>query len=115
MKDSEENKHRLFTIAIYDFNEEDIGTLGYFSSEPYNSQSSRNAYAAFYMNLSSIRNNYNESGAKAAAESFLKTFAHEYTHYAGAAGAVAGSVSVQPGAPGGDAGAEPHGSERRGL
>ena len=81
MKDSEENNHRLFTIAIYDFNEEDIGTLGYFSSEPYNSQSSRNAYAAFYMNLSSIRNNYNESGAKAAAESFLKTFAHEYTHY----------------------------------
>lgn len=81
MKDSEGNNHRLFTIAIYDFNEEDIGTLGYFSSEPYNSQSSRNAYAAFYMNLSSIRNNYNESGAKAAAESFLKTFAHEYTHY----------------------------------
>lgn len=81
MKDSKGNNHRLFTIAIYDFNEEDIGTLGYFSSEPYNSQSSRNAYAAFYMNLSSIRNNYNESGAKAAAESFLKTFAHEYTHY----------------------------------
>lgn len=81
MKDSDENNHRLFTIAIYDFNEEDIGTLGYFSSEPYNSQSSRNAYATFYMNLSSIRNNYNESGAKAAAESFLKTFAHEYTHY----------------------------------
>ena len=81
MKDSKGNKHKLFTIAIYDFNEEDIGTLGYFSSEPYNSQSSRNAYAAFYMNLSSIRNNYNESGAKAAAESFLKTFAHEYTHY----------------------------------
>ena len=81
MKDSEGNNHRLFTIAIYDFNEEDIDTLGYFSSEPYNSQSSRNAYAAFYMNLSSIRNNYNESGAKAAAESFLKTFAHEYTHY----------------------------------
>ena len=81
MKDSKGNNHRLFTIAIYDFNEEDIGTLGYFSSEPYNSQSSRNAYAAFYMNLSSIRKNYNESGAKAAAESFLKTFAHEYTHY----------------------------------
>lgn len=81
MKDSKGNKHKLFTIAIYDFNEEDIDTLGYFSSEPYNSQSSRNAYAVFYMNLSSIRNNYNESGAKAAAESFLKTFAHEYTHY----------------------------------
>ena len=81
MKDSKGNKHKLFTIAIYDFNEEDIDTLGYFSSVPYNSQSSRNAYAAFYMNLSSIRKNYNESGAKAAAESFLKTFAHEYTHY----------------------------------
>lgn len=81
MKDSRGNNHRLFTIAIYDFNEEDIDTLGYFSSVPYNSQSSRNAYAAFYMNLSSIRKNYNESGAKAAAESFLKTFAHEYTHY----------------------------------
>ena len=79
MKDDNKEKHKLFTIAIYDFKDE--GMLGYFSSALYNTSSSRNGYAAFYMNLSSIRRDYEKSGAKVAAESFLKTFAHEYTHY----------------------------------
>ncbi len=74
-------KHKLFTIAIYDFEDEGTGMLGYFSASLYDTDSSRNGYAAFFMNLASIRNNIAESGTEAAAKAFLSTFAHEYAHY----------------------------------